>query len=118
MRLRFYVVTRRLAELFGGGYTAAIPAFRRPAARILWPPVRDPWPEVRLPRPSFSRLSRPAAYALLAASATAAIAVLLLAVTATESLAYRNRVLPGVRLAGVEVSGQRHTLTEAAIAAA
>jgi hypothetical protein len=48
----------------------------------------------------------------------AAIVLVVLAVTATERLAYRDRVLPGVRLAGVKVSGQPHTQAQAAIAAA
>lgn len=81
----------------------------RPSSRVgtgAWRPVPPALP---------GRALRLALYALAGCLLVLLILVLILA--AAERLAYRERVLPGVRLSGVQVAGQRLDKARAGIAA-
>ena len=73
---------------------------------------------LRLPRPAAPGAPGAARWALAAAAALAAALLLLLLAAVAERLAYRDRVLPGVRLAGAEVAGLPFSAATQEVAAA
>jgi vancomycin resistance protein YoaR len=102
---------RRLGERLPSLARLAPRAGERLERRTPGPPSAAPAPRAALP-------SGPAGLALLAVAGFAAALFLLLGIFLAERVSYRDRVLPGVRLDGVAVSGRTEPAARAAIAAA
>lgn len=102
---------RRLGERLPSLAGLAPRAGERLGRRAPGPPAAAPEPRAALP-------SRPARLALLVLVGCAAALFLLLGIALAERVSYRGRVLPGVRLDGVAVSGGTELATRQAVGAA
>jgi vancomycin resistance protein YoaR len=102
---------RRLGERLPSLARLAPQAGERLGRRTPGPPPAAPAPRAALP-------SGPAGLALLAVAGFVAALFLLLGIFLAERVAYRDRILPGVRLDGVAVSGRTEPAARTAVTAA